>query len=213
MWVMGTQLISPENAHTFFYDSLWMSLSARGPTTERDMHANDIESLSHIATFMTRYITRDKFHPPVISGYKPDGEPIIKKRLESVTERIMQARENLYSVLTGEVGDFSMFVCGMFPEFLDGTGLRGLYAGAVPAAYWQEYKRTAADTFYRLSKGFDFYASVITDAHDKFMAEVSDDGSIRVVPVPERVRYRSVGSEVVIDGPDPEGLCRPWRDS
>src|SRR3989344_9501552 len=178
-----------------------MSLSALNG--EMNPSLSDLASLSRMADFMTRYVVRKKFPPPIYSGSKtPEGEPIIARRLETATDRMLEKR-NLHTDINGEIGDFSMFVYGMFPEFVRRRRLTTLYTGTGSAAYWQEFRRATSDHFFKLATDFEFYAGVITDARDRFMAEVSEDGSVKIVTVPEKIRYRAVGSTVLIDNPNP----------
>jgi hypothetical protein len=162
-------------ARQFFNEALHLSLSdfsVGDSVFIGDAFSEENESaICYIADMLTGYLQTDGAFPPVAGV-----------RMDTITGRLLHTAG-------GDVGDFALFMAGMFPENLKKHGLEAFYRTVGSNSYRGMHSASGQPLYWMLSENFGIYEIVIKNARDQYMH--SNEG-LRLAPDYEKPRARGV---------------------
>ena len=157
----------------FFAEALNCSFADFGdPNTEKNRAV-----IKHIAAAMAGYIRSDSFLPNQM-----------RTKLDTVADIYMRAATKAEMIFLGmEVGNFALFMSGMFPEALDNIHY---YEMAGISGYSDIFTISEFDSssflYRRLARNFTAYRHRINYARDRYMHFAKEkDELVRLVPAPQ----------------------------
>lgn len=155
----------------FFTEALGYTFMdfGRDPFSEKNK-----DVIAHVSSAMAGFLRTDRFVPTEM-----------RRRFDTISDMYMKALSREERIMLGQnVGDFALFMSGMFPEALDNIGY---YEEVGSTGYSNFYVMTRAyspnPVFYTLARNFPLYRRRVHYARNKYMHFIEEnDGSIRVVP-------------------------------
>ncbi len=169
-------IIQDERLRDVLHHSLWMSYSDTQQLSDTGA-VHDMGCVAYISGFMERFVRSENL-------FTPDS-------FDTLTQRFIALGNRGKSFYNREVADFSLFLLGMAPERLVRRGMASFYADTGATSYSWLYTQSSFPTFHELGRNFTLYCDVITNTRDRYM-RIENDGSVRIVPVYENVRFRGI---------------------
>src|SRR3989338_3937344 len=113
-----------------------------------------------------------------------DATTVTERYLREAEKHLESSRRNPSAVARKNVGDFALFMTGMFPEHLNRRNLTGFYEQAGASAYFSLYRLQRLMEYEMLADNFTIYETAISHARDKYMQlRQRNDGTIVLSPV------------------------------
>lgn len=169
---MGATLQGHERLRRFFQ---WFTRRAY-----QDLQSRDWEVADYLSDVLARFARTEQLR----RFRDPEGNPT-----ESVVEVLLQAQEvsqdpQREREFFQHLGDYLIFMSGLFREYAQARGFLGYYLAEGPRAYrrvWEVEKgllRPSAKLFQRLAQSFEFHAGALHYMRKTFFHEPSPDDPI-----------------------------------
>lgn len=171
---MGAAQQAQERLRSFFQ---WFTRRAF-----QDLQSRDWEVADYLSEVLARFVRTEQLR----RVRDPEGEPtdsVVEMLLEiqTVSQDPEQERDRFQFI-----GDYLLFMAGLFREYAQSRGFLGYYLAEGPRAYhrvWEVEKglfRPSARLFERLSQGFEFHAGALhymrkTFFHEPFPQDPVED--------------------------------------
>lgn len=164
---MGTPQQAQERLRSFFQ---WFTRRAF-----QDLQSRDWEVADYLSEMLARFVRSEQLR----RVREPEGEPV-----DSVVETLLEIQmatqdPKLERDRFQFLGDYLLFMAGLFREYAQARGFLGYYLAEGPRAYhrvWEVEKglfRPSARLFERLSQGFEFHAGALHYMRKTFFHEPS----------------------------------------
>lgn len=164
---MGAAQQAQERLRSFFQ---WFTRRAF-----QDLQSRDWEVADYLSEVLARFVRTEQLR----RVRDPQGDPT-----ESVVEMLLEIQAGSQDPELERdrfqfIGDYLLFMAGLFREYAQSRGFLGYYLAEGPRAYhrvWEVEKglfRPSARLFERLSQGFEFHAGALHYMRKTFFHEPS----------------------------------------